>query len=89
MPPKHQGTKNHKRLNIIKIALVEFSVMELWWQVFYFLEWTQGLKVKLNKQLFEPQYAQLVSLRRDSTHKKKHIDLIQCEISMCPCVSMW
>jgi hypothetical protein len=22
MPPKHQGTKNHKRLNIIKIALV-------------------------------------------------------------------
>jgi iron complex transport system substrate-binding protein len=34
MPPKHQSTKNHKRLNIIKIALVEFSVLELWSQVF-------------------------------------------------------
>jgi hypothetical protein len=41
MPPKHQVTKNHKRLSIIVIALVEFSVLELCWQVFYFLEWTQ------------------------------------------------
>jgi hypothetical protein len=37
MPPKHQSTKNHKRLNIIKIALVEFSVLGLWWQFFLLL----------------------------------------------------
>jgi hypothetical protein len=30
MPPKQQGTKNHKGLNIFVIALVEFSVLELW-----------------------------------------------------------
>jgi hypothetical protein len=46
MPPEHQVTKNHKRLSIIVIALVEFSVLELWWQIFYFSELTQDLKYK-------------------------------------------
>jgi hypothetical protein len=51
MPPKHQVTKNHKRLSIIVIALVEFSVLELWWQVFTF--WS-GLKIQIPKLI--PNY---------------------------------
>ena len=41
MPQKHPITKSHKKLIASSLCLVDFSVLELWWQKMTF--WS-GLK---------------------------------------------